>query len=438
MKRGMPRGPWDVGAQFPDAPRPRSRSRWFWGGFFAVLLVGLLVGVLAALRGAKQWAEQGLAETRAVPPVLKEVIRVTLSGETLTLDPAGVSPILAETRAWLEQRGDQLRGPIRETVERETERIYRTATEQVPAFADWYFSLSGEYSRLFQAVAGSLPTYLADQLDALVLGPAGTAQALDQLAERLEEQVSGQIRESVSGLRELLTQLVRQQALVGEAQVEVTGTWDLEGQLTDHLSPYLRPTASDLGRQGVATTAGAGLAAASAKKLGAAAVAKASTKLAAGESAALAAASKLGLKSAAKAGALGGTGVGAASGAALCAGTLIGVPLAPGCALVGGAVTGVATWLLVDKAVLEAEELLEREAFEEDLRGALRAQRDELREVLNAQYLKASDQAIARLIQGLDDQLRPVPVSPARTFIPAQAVEQAAASSTRARGQSHE
>lgn len=425
MKRGMPRGPWDVGARFPDVPR--TRSRWFWRGFFAVLLVGLSIGVFAALHGAKQWAEQGLVESPSVPPVLREVIRVTLAGdEVLDLDPAAVSSILADARAWLDQQRDQLQAPIRERVERETERIFEAAAGQVPAFADWYFSLSGEYGRLLQAAMGSLPAYLADQLETQIFDPAGTARALDQLAQGLEKQFTGQLRTSASGLRDLLTRLVRQKALVGDTQVSTSGNWDLEGQFSVHLAPYLNPSATDLGRQGLATTAGVGLAAASAKKLGAATVAKASTKLVAGESAAFAAASKLGLKTAVKAGALGGAGTGAATGAALCAGTLIGVPLAPGCALVGGAATGAVTWLLVDKAALEVEELLGRNSFEEDVRGALRAQRDELRATLNDQYVRVSDQAIARLIQDLDDQLRPVAVSPAKTFIPARAVEQTA------------
>ena len=39
----------------------------------------------------------------------------------------------------------------------------------------------------------------------------------------------------------------------------------------------------------------------------------------------------------------------------------------------GGAVTGVATWLTVDKGILEADEWLNREAFEADLRAALEA-----------------------------------------------------------------
>ena len=122
-------------------------------------------------------------------------------------------------------------------------------------------------------------------------------------------------------------------------------------------------------------------------------------------------------------GTLGSTGAGAASGAALCAGTVAGAPLAPGCALIGGAVTGIATWLLVDKAVLEGEELLHREAFENELNQALAAQRDELRTTLKARYVEVIQTGFKRLQFGVDNQLHPTPTAPKKDFVPAETVQ---------------
>lgn len=439
MKRGMPRGPWDVGAHFPEIAHSPEHSwgGWFWGGVFGVLLIGLLLLVFAGLRGARQWAEQGLVEHPEVPRVWTEVIRVTLSGEeSLALKPAVVEPILDEARAWLEQRRARSRALLQEAIDQETEGIYQAASLHLPAYADWYFSLPGEYGRLLQAALGNLPAYLSDQLVALVLGPAGTAIALDQLGTRLEGQVVGQLQDSAAGLWGLLSDLVRRQAIPTGPTLRVTGTWNLEAQLGEHLGPYLGVTTLDLGRQGVATSAGMGLAAVSAKKLSTLTLAKASTKLAAGESftALTTGMSKLGLKTAAKVGALGAAGTGAASGAAVCAGTLVGVSVAPGCALVAGVLTGVATWLLVDGVALEAEELLTRQDFEEELRTGLAAQRDDLRATLRDIYLAASDQALEGLLQGLSGSLRPdAEVAPKR-FIPARAVEDAASRSDADRG----
>jgi hypothetical protein len=97
----------------------------------------------------------------------------------------------------------------------------------------------------------------------------------------------------------------------------------------------------------------------------------------------------------------GGAGAGAAGGAGLCAGTLVGAPLAPGCALLGGIVTGAATWVLVDTAVLEGDELLHRGELERQMRAALEEQRDALKEKLSAHYGGMVEQGFAALGEGL-------------------------------------
>jgi hypothetical protein len=183
-------------------------------------------------------------------------------------------------------------------------------------------------------------------------------------------------------------------------------------------------SSTDIARQGVATSAGAAASAAAFKKLGAASVAKSTTLIAGKQSAGMLAAlaSKLGLKAAVKGGgSLAGAGAGAGAGAALCAGSVVGAPAAPGCALVGGAVTGVATWLLVDTAVLEADELLNREQLEQQLREALAAQRQELDTGLRERYLGALRAGFDQLEQGLAEP-SPIPgAAPKRDFVPAEA-----------------
>ena len=99
--------------------------------------------------------------------------------------------------------------------------------------------------------------------------------------------------------------------------------------------------------------------------------------------------------------------------------------MAPGCALLGGAVTGIAAWLLVDKAVLEGEELLGREAFEQELRQALAAQRDEMRATLKEQYAGVAESVFEQLENDLSGNLRPGTGAPEKTFIPARAAQEA-------------
>ena len=411
------------------ADRPRSYSRWFWGGFFAILLLGVLAVLFAAIRSGKQWAEVTLEEAQEIPRAWTQVVRVTLAGgEALYIDPAAVPRIQEETKTWIEARRQEAQGPMFESVDRETEAIYQGALAHVPAFADWYYSLTGEYARLFYAAVGNLPEYVSGQLQTLVFDPAGTADAIERMAGSLDDRLSRELRDTALGLQALLTRLVRAEQLSGEpTNVTLQGDWALGEQLTAHLQPYVALTPGDIARQGAATSAGVGLAAVTAKKLAATTVAKTTAKMATGESVGALAAgvSKLGLKSAAKAGVLGGAGSGAASGAALCAATVVGAPMAPGCALLGGAVTGIAAWLLVDKAVLEAEELLGREAFEQELRQALAAQRDEMRATLKEQYAGVAESVFEQLENDLSGNLRPGTGAPEKTFIPARAAQEA-------------
>ena len=404
-----------------------SPSRWFWGSFFAILLFGLAFSMFAFIRGGKAWIEDQLAAPE-LPPVFAEAVRVTLApGESVYLDAAA----LASTRMQVLDQLSELRGEAEASLtgamDQGLEEIFAQADQQIPAFADWYYSLTGEYMRLFNAAFGDLAAFLAQKLDEQVFTPAGTARAVDALSMQLGEASVAQVNDAAGEVRNLLLELVRSSGLPAD-QVRVTGEWDLGGQLGTRLEPFVAVTPEDIARQGVATSAGAATAAVTAKKLGTAAVAKASAKLAAKPSlgAASALAAKLGLKSIAKTGGtLGATGTGAATGAALCAGTVIGAPLSPACALVGGAASGIAAWLLVDKAVIEVDEHLNREEFEADMREALAEQRATLREELAARYVAGTEAVLDRLSSDLEIELAPRPVEPKKNFVPARAADPA-------------
>jgi hypothetical protein len=401
-------------------------SRWFWGGFFAILLLGLAFTIFAFIRGSKAWLEEHLVETE-LPPVFTEAVRVTIApGESVYLDAAALTRTRNQLLARLDERRGEAEARLRRSVDQGLERIFAEADKQIPAFADWYYSLTGEYLRLFNAAFGDLAAFLAEKLDELVFTPAGTAQAIDTLGTQLGETSVAEVNQAAGEVRDLLLELVRSSGLPAK-QVRVTGEWDLGGGLGTHFEPFIALTPEDIARQGVAASAGAAAAAVTAKKLGSAAVAKAAGKLAAKPSlgAASALAAKLGLKSAAKAGGtLGATGTGAATGAALCAGTVAGAPLSPACALIGGAVTGVTAWLLVDKAVIEADEYLNREEFEAGLREALAEQRSAVHQELSARYVDGTGAVLDELRSDLEAELAPRAVEPKKDFSPGRSYQE--------------
>ena len=404
----------------------RAIGKWFWGGFIAILVVGVLLAVFATIRGGKQWIEAKLGESDELPISWTEVIQVTLSGgEAVYVERNSLPHIQSETWAWIGQRTNQMQHRFSMMLDHETKAIFQAASLNVPAFADWYYSLTGEYTRLFYAAFGNLPEYLSEQLNQLVFQPSGTADAIDRLAGTMDARLKEQLQNAAFDMQNMLVRLVRaHQVAKDEVNVRIEGEWTLGTQLAERMEAYVSLTPQDIARQGLATSAGVAASAVTAKKLGAVTVAKVSTKIAGMQSlgALTTVAAKLGLKSAAKAGgALGSAGTGAASGAALCAGTVAGAPLAPGCALVGGAVTGLAAWLLVDKAVLETEELLNREALEDELRQALLAQREELHTTLKTRYEHAVQAGFKQLRDDFDNNVRPTVTPPRKDFVPAKA-----------------
>ena len=395
-------------------------GQWFWGIFIAIILVGVLIAVFTTIRGGKQWAETTLGHMEGLPENWIEAIQVTLSGgETFYIDSASVPHIQAQTQAWVEHRRIEVQNQMLKTLDQETEEIFHKALQEVPRFVDWYYSLRGEYTRLFYAVFDNLPNYLSQQLNQLVFQPAGTAESIDRMADILDARLAEQLHHAALELQNLLTRLVRAHRLIpDEVNVRVSRQWTLEDQLAEHLETYISLAPHDIARQGMATSAGVAVSAMTLRKLGAMTVTKASTKLAGAKSlgALTSVTSKLGLKTIAKAGGtLGGTG--AASGATLCAGT-------PGCALVGGAVAGLAAWILVDKAVLETQEMLNRTELEDDLRQTLTDLRDDLRTTLKTRYVSTVQTGFARLRHSAEDQAPAATTIPQKDFVPARATHQ--------------
>ena len=356
--------------------------------------------------------------------MVNEAIRVTIApGESVYLDAAALLKAQGQVLDFLEQRVDAVQSGLTIELDQGLKRIFTETEGHISGLSDWYYSLAGD-ARLFYALAGNLPGYLTEKLDELVFTPAGTAEAIDNLSTALGDRSAAAVADAAQEIQDQLTELVRANSLTAD-KVRVTGEWDLNGGLSKRLMPYLDLTSEDVARQGLATTAGTAIAAAMTKKLGSAAVAKAAGKLAAKPAAGTAAAltAKLGLKSAAKAGGTAGAaGTGAAAGATLCAGTVVGVPLSPGCALIGGMVTGISVWLLVDKVVIEADEYLYREDFEADLHLALVDQCTDVRTELSARYIEGTVAMFQRLRDELQTELSPHLITPTQDYVPARDV----------------
>lgn len=389
-----------------QSPHPRRFPwRWFWVGFLIILLTAVLLALFAGIRGTAQWAALQLEEKAQPPTLWSEVVQITLlGGETLHLDPAALPALQARTHDWIDQQEHEARQRLEQELDRGYEVLLEQTLAQVPRFADWYYSLQGEYARLFHAAFGELPRLVAERMVEHVFEPAATAAGLDELFTRLDQELDQELRMAAQEANSLLASMVRELAVEPEGPVElrVVESRSLGDGLSTRLQPHLGLAPEDLARQGAAASAGALAGVVAMKKLG------------------LATAGKLGLKAAG--GALAGAGGGAATGAALCGASVVAAPLVAGCALVGGIVAGIGTWVLVDKGALEAEEYLRRDAFEAELREAIRGEFEQLRADAQMQYTGALQGGFTQLRQGLDELLGPTQTEPGKTFVPARGI----------------
>jgi hypothetical protein len=259
--------------------------------------------------------------------------------------------------------------------------FFHRAEQGVDAYLDWYFTVLGEYQRLAAVAAGDFGTLMAEQLNRRLFEATGfetwladTYAALDadagQRTAALAGGLGGQLREA-SDANDCAWELLAGEGL-GPAP---GGSLDLP---------------RDAARAGASAAAGAAAGAITVKLLSKQVAGAVAAKLAAKES--FQAAAALAGKAAAK---KGGSSLASALGAAaVCA------PTGPWAVLCGiGA--GAATWLAVDKVMIEVDEARFRDAMRVDLMAALDEQRDTLAALLRQRQAAVIDARLQVLAERL-------------------------------------
>ena len=214
-------------------------------------------------------------------------------------------------------------------VETQLSIVFDPVNAAIPKYADFRYSLRGEYTELGVAMQGLVNSNSPDLIGADLQNRLfdGFEQRIENALDYLRERYLNAFNANLES--EILSALdvVNPQAVIGEAT-----------QLA--MDDAVARASVSYPVAGTAAIAGSALTAGMASKVGSSIVAKAAAK-----------------------GALKGGGVlaGAGSGIALCS---WGGPLALACG-VGG---GIAVWLITDKAIVELDELINREEFEAELR----------------------------------------------------------------------
>lgn len=259
--------------------------------------------------------------------------------------------------------------------------FFARAKQGVDAYLDWYFTVVGEYQRLAAVAAGDFAALMATQLDRHLFADTGLADWLEDTYAALDADAE----QHLAALADDLGGRLRYAAAASDCTAELAGG----GSATDRPGGAL-DLERDAQRAGTAAAAGAAAGALTAKLL---------SKQVAGALAAKLAGTKTFQTAAALAGKVaakkGGSSLASALGAtALCA------PSGPWAVLCGiGA--GAATWLAVDKALVEIDEARLRAEMRADLLAALDEQQELLRGTLRARQSAAIDAGLQALAERL-------------------------------------
>jgi hypothetical protein len=240
----------------------------------------------------------------------------------------------------------------RAIVEGQIDQAFNQMESNVDSYLDWYYSLSGEYTRLAKLMTGEIEKYMEEKL----VEKLKQEEALKPLLAGLEVALANH-----SAITDEYQQAVKTIMANNRIQVPEFGSAGIPGITSDRI--LVLPTHFDVVSMRSRVVGGA-----AAAGIGAAIVAKIVSKgifKAAGK-----ALSKVAISKAA--GTAGGAAIGAAIGSVVPgAGTIVG-------GVIGGALAGV----FVDKVLLKLEEAISREDFKMEILGSIRESRDKFKSEL--------------------------------------------------------
>lgn len=378
----------------------------FWMSFFLVIVLLAVITGIAALNGGKQVAEMKMPE--------RSVFKLLIEGESYHVrqsDAAKVAPLLEEQ---LTQQKLRALEEIQPKLNREIDLAFAEALARVPEFTDWYYTLGGEYTRYAKALTGNMSEFLEEQLEERVFQSAGLEEQIDASLASADGALLHHLESGVTQVAELLREFASDSAIEEDPDrgaLRVENSVDVSSVLEEAMAV----TSEDIAQEVVAGVAAVGVGTAVTKGVGAAITKQVAAKVMGtqGMKAAGALLAKLAVKLAAK-----GAGAGSAGAAGAAAGTLCG-PGAVVCSPVLGAGAAVATWLLVDKAFVEFDEVLHRDTLEQDIRDAITQQRDDFKEQMMLTYEQVVERRFGGLVGSLSGEL----TQPREGYVPVRNLE---------------
>lgn len=338
----------------------RLSSRHFFITAFALAVLGIAVSGALRTVDLSRAADSLLLATNPcrLDPALAQATRQRLGAE------------LAAATAAERQRAARRSAEV-------VDAVYVDVEKGVDAYLDWYFSVRGEYERLFALLGSRFPEKMADEFRQRILG-----ERFSEELSRASAQLSAETADRIRRVGHDIGVRVRREAAARPCLIPAVDF------------PRLAQVDRDATRASVAVAAGAVIGLASARILARESAALAATRMASASSAR--AATKLAGQSTGKRAAGAVTAGGAA--AAACG------PLAPVCALVAAGLT----WVALDYAMMWMYEQYSRDDMRLEILDAVRAQKAAHVAALAQQQQAAVDGAMSQIAASLDGVFVPV------------------------------
>ena len=345
----------------------------------ALLWLAATVALLALVAGQPQrsWSPSPQAE-------------VVLAGEHYRLDAAQVEWLRAFSRLHFSEGRHAARSLLEAELADGLDEVFAAVRARLPEFADWYYSLGGEYSRLGMAALAQLDladgNFIADKAAAMLFPTAEWEAALASLDGRMLATLQAhRHRVRADWVAQLGDRLAPHRV---PAPLEVAGGGErleplpLDGLIARRLDEEQRAFA---GRIRMSSVAGGAVAGAVLWRQAAARAATATGRAVVARGAG---------RTATRAG------VATTGGLAVCAAA---GPAAAGCALLAGAVA----WVATDWALLRVDELRNRDELLAALDAGLGQLRAQMQHDVLAAYDAVSEEQDASAATAIDRGFRP-------------------------------
>jgi hypothetical protein len=322
------------GSGSPKAPPGRVFSRTFWGTI--LVMVGVTIGLLVTgmIRSSND-----ITMPESAKPAQDSDAQPNQAPATYDVEPLILQDMFT-------QAAESAATDVFANIDKELDAIYSPVYAGITSYADFHYSVMGEYTELTKAALGTMSANIETRLF------KGFRERLEQAATKMDDEFEAAFQRHLEGLLEPEIPAGMEMIPLGRrTQIAI-----------DDVIARLKVTVP------VATVAAT---------VGSVATIKAISKVWATKIA-----TKVAMKAAAK-GVAKGTGVLGGAGVGALAGSWLG-PIGAG---VGGVIGGVGTWLFVDAVVINIDEYFNRDEFEADLKQMV----DENRAAVRSQLLLELD-----------------------------------------------